>query len=142
MRAEFSAFKARVASGPVLTGRVYDTVRLNTDGTPVRDNYVVLTPSIPVLNDARYMVVETAVSAAVQTINAQVVATSRDGLLLLLEALQEVIGWTPDVPGRDCTPVSEVAGVEEGFEKFDRTARLYYIHTSYRFWSRPNGDES
>lgn len=137
MRAEFQAFRARLAAHSLLAGKVVDAVRLTDGGEPVRANYVVAKPAAPDrLGDDRYTAVQQAASRKRFTFDVRVVATAADGVLLLADAaIAQLVGHSLTVAGRSCDPIELVEGVEEGFE-FDRTARLHWVDLSFRFVSR------
>ena len=138
MRAEFNAFKTCLAAHTILSGKVDTVVRLNTDGSPVRTNYVIATPSVPDrLDDGRFTAPQQADSDRLLTFDVRTVAVDSDGVLLLTEAvITQVVGHELTVPGRRCERIRLVEGVEEGRVEFDRTARLFYVDMSFRFVSR------
>jgi hypothetical protein len=137
MKAEFAAFKARLESSPILAGKVYPIVRKTTDGSTVRDNYVVARSSKPDrVTDARFTGVDTFDSDRRYTYNVRVVAVDAGGLDVLGEAAaRTMLGATLTVAGRSCTPIELVPDVEDG-DGYDRTADLYYRDFGFRFWSR------
>lgn len=135
MRAHFDAFKALLEEPTILTGKVYSTVR-KTSGVPVRANYVVAFPDVPDLDDNRYTARQVREAKARYRFDVRVVAVDGNGLLLLTDAVLEVIDKTPVVPGRKCDPVSLVPGVEEGKGQYDLTTDLYFIDMSFEFVSR------
>ena len=136
MLAEFSAFKARLGGHTLLTGKVEPGARLK-NGEPVQDNYVIADPSVPFLDDARYLDGPDPEASAQHTFDVRVVATDTDGVLLLMDAaIEQMVGHALIVPGRVCDPVALVPPVEEGRVLFDRTTRLFYMDVSFRFWSR------
>ena len=137
MRAEFTAFSTRLAAHTLLSGKVYDAVRLTDAGEPVRANYVVAKPAGPDrLDDSRYTALQRASSARRFTYDVRVVAVDATGVLLLADAaVAQLVGHSLTVAGRACDPIELVEGVEEAFE-FDRTARLHWVDLSFRFWSR------
>lgn len=137
MRAEFTAFKTRLAAHSLLSGKVFDAVRLTDSGEVVRANYVVVRPAGPDrLSDARYAGLQAPASKRRFTFDVRVVAVDADGVLLLAEAaVAQMVGYSLTVTGRRCDPIGLVEGVEEAFE-FDRTTRLHWVDLSFRFWSR------
>lgn len=134
MRAHFDAFKALLEVPPALAGKVFSTVR-RTNGSPVRANYVVAFPDVPDLDDDRYQKVQSRDARARFRFDVRVVAVDGDGLLLLTDAVLQVIGKRPMVVGRDCGPVSLVPGVEEGKGRYDLTTDLYFIDLTFEVWS-------
>lgn len=136
MRAEFAAFKARMEESPKLAGKVHPIVRV-TNGQPVRANYVVAKSSPPDrLGDERWTLPQSFDSDRRYTFDVRVVTTDAGGLDTLGEAvLQQLVGHSLVVSGRNCYPISLVEGVEEG-DGYDRTSDLYFRDFSFRFWSR------
>lgn len=140
MRAEFNAFVTRLRAHTMLANKTDTVVRLNTDGTPVRTNYIVATPSSPVdLDDHRLSAPQRFESARALSFDVKVVAVDLDGLLLLQEAVQtQLIGHPLVVVDRSCSPMRLATDeLEEGRVKFDPTARLYYIVLTFDFESEP-----
>lgn len=136
MRGEFAAFKARLVESPILAGKVYPIVRV-TAGEPVRANYVVAKSSKPDrLDDNRFTAVQQYESDRRFTFDVRVVAVDVDGLDVLGEAvLRQLVGHSLIVPGRACSPITFVEGVEED-DGYDRVSALFYRDFSLRFWSR------
>lgn len=137
MRAEFTAYVARLEEASQLSGKVSRIVRKATNGTPVRANYVVARSSKPDrLGDDRLAGVQQFESDRRFTWDVRVVATSPDGVDVLSEAvLRQSVGFSLSVPGRTCYPIQLVEDVEEG-DGYDAAADLYYRDMSFRFWSR------
>lgn len=134
---EFSAFAGLLSADSILSGKVFDSIRVNTDGSPVRSNYVAAVPVVPREDDERYMAVPDADSSARHRVNVQVVAVDTAGLRLLSRRVRLVLGVTLTVTGRVCTPIRAVPGVDEGDARYDKVARLHYVHMTFEFWSRP-----
>lgn len=137
MKAEFAAFKARLETSPILAGKVYPIVRKTTDGSTVRDNYVVARSSKPDrVTDARFTSVDTFDSDRRYTYNVRVVTTAAGGLDVWGEEVARLLlGHSLVVPGRSCSPIELVPDVEDG-DGYDRTADLFYRDFAFRFWSR------
>lgn len=138
MRAEYTAFLARLRAHPQLANKTDTVVRFNTDGTPVRANYVVAFPAVPdELRDRRFTARQTVDSDRYMSFDVRVVAVDSDGLMLLVEAVMSLIDNVLTVPGRRCDPiVMATDGVEEGRVDYDRTSRLYFVDLTFEFWSR------
>ena len=139
MRAEYSAFLARVRAHSMLSNKTDTVVRTDAGGAPVRANYVVVFPAIPDgLGDDRYSALQRVESDRFMSFDVRVVAVDADGLLMLVEAVMaQLIGHALDVSGRRCDPIRMATdAVEEGTVKFDRDARLFYVDMSFEFWSR------
>ncbi|MBC8726060.1 hypothetical protein F6X37_32350 [Paraburkholderia sp. 31.1] len=137
MRAEFAAFKARISSHPVLSGKVHDVIRRTDSGTPIRANYVAVSYGRPDRLEGRYTQIVTAGNDRRYTWDVKVVAVNPDGLAILMEAvLDQMLGHELAVDGRKCTPITVVPDVDDN-SGYDRTTDLYYDTVSLRFWSRP-----
>lgn len=138
MRAEFAAFKTELGVPAVLSGRVFAAVRYTDAGELVRDNYVVAKPNFADIDDRRYTSLQRFGSAELCEFDARFVATTPDGVLLLLEAaLEHLLGRVLTVAGRVCDPirVDRTANDRTGMQ-FDKTARLHYLDTTFTFTSR------
>lgn len=133
--AHFEAVRALLAGG-ILASRVFDMVRMNGT-TAVRDNYVVLMFESSALDDDRYTVLQDVDSTARYRFDVRSVATSPSGARLYLDMVRaRLIGETPVVAGRACTPIRLVPPLEEGMLRHDADANLYHVVESFEFWSR------
>lgn len=138
MRAEFNAFKSELGVPTVIAGRVYSAVRYTDAGEPVRDNYAVAFPGVPDIDDGRYTSAQQYESTRLCEFDVRFVATTADGVLLWLDAaLKHLLGRTLTVANRVCDPirVDRSANDRAGMQ-FDKTARLYYLDTTFVFTSR------
>lgn len=136
MQAHYDALKALLATVALLTGKIYDAIRIS-NGDPVRENYIVLFPNTPAeLDDARYMVAQRADARARWRYDIRIVAVDAAGLLQLADAVLSLIGTTPVVAGRVCDRVALVPAVEEGKARHDSVTNLHYLDLSFEFWSR------
>ena len=139
MRAEYTAYVARLRDHPMLSNKTETVIRLTTGGEPARANYVIATPAIPFdLDDRRYTAPQEADSARFLSWDVRAVAVDADGLLQLMEAvITQSVGHVLTVEGRRCDPIRMATdAVEEGTVKYDRTARLFYVDASFETWSR------
>lgn len=139
MRAEFSAFVARLRAHTMLANKTDTVVRLTTGGEPVRANYIVASPGIPdSLGDDRYTAPQRPDSNRFLSFDVRVVAVDADGVLQLVDAvIEQTVNQVLTVTGRRCDPMRLATdAVEEGTVKYDRTARLFYVDLSIEFWSR------
>lgn len=141
--AHYKATRAQLAGGSVLADgipkpgdkRVYDVVRMNGD-KPFRDNYVILWPDSPRLDDGRFTALQRPQSTMRYRFDTRVVATSMDALLLFQDAVRErLVGVTIPVPGRVTGPVRLVAAVEEGRLLNDASANLLHVTETFEFLS-------
>lgn len=133
-----AAVRAVVTSVPMLATKTYDSLRKSENDDLVRANYVVLTPTIPARRRDRYMIRQRADSAARYRFDVRVVAVDVDGCMLLADAVQSIIGRTPEVVGRRCEPLALADAVEEGLMRFDREADLFYLDLTLEVYSRPS----
>lgn len=138
MLAEWTAFKTRIESLPMLTGKLHTTALRRADGAPARDNYLIAIPSVPRrLDDNRFTAPQQPDSDRELSYDVRMVAVDADGVLLLTNALiGQIVGHALEVTGRACTPIRLVEGVEEGRVEYDRAADLYYLDVTFRFMSR------
>lgn len=137
MKAEFDALRAAAKETAGFATKVETVVKVNADGSPVRGNYVVLSPSVPDLDDERYTAPQRADSTRRCRTDVRFVAVDTDGLLAMVEAIHgSLIGRTLVVSGRTCTRIRLLPGVEEGRVRFDATSRLVYLDETLEFWSR------
>ena len=137
MRAEAAAVKTRLSADSILSGKVYDSVRVSEGGDAVRANYVVVSFSVPEEETARFSAVTYADADREVVFNVQCVAVDADGVMLLVErAKAQLLGYMLTVAGRTCTPIRRLPDVEEGEIRYDRSARLFYVHMSFAFWSK------
>ena len=136
MRLHFNAFKALLLLIPILSNKIFTSVRL-TNGTPVRANYVIVFPDAPnELDDNRFTAPQSVDSKAKYRYDVRVVAVDADGLLLLADAVMSLIGKRPMVEGRRCDAIRLVPGVEEGKARYDSVTDLHYLDLSFEFTSR------
>lgn len=135
LTAHYNAFKALLAGG-ILSGKVHDGVRLNRDGSPVRDNYAVLMPTTPRLLDGRFMEVGDASADATYRFDVRYVGTTVAAVLMWQDAGRaRVLGKRLSVADRNCGPIRAVDGVEEDIYRRDQSADLFYVDETYEFVS-------
>ena len=138
MRAEYTAFKGRLADSPLLVGKVDTAVRVTNDGSAVRANYVIAFPSVGALDDERFTAPQTTDSKRAFSNDVRVVAVDADGLLLLAEAVQsQMVGHVLSVAGRTCTPMR--LDLDSDTVGYDKTARLFCIDMTFEFESMRTG---
>jgi len=138
MRAEFDAFKAALSTPPQLVGKVFEGTRTTDAGEPPRENYVVVQFGIPRFNDERYTAPQVYGSTRFYEVDVRFVATSHAGVMTLADAaLKHLLRLVLTVPGRVCEPIREdrTANDLQGVQ-FDKTARLFYLDTTFTFISR------
>ncbi|MBS1674641.1 MAG: hypothetical protein JSS74_11845 [Actinobacteria bacterium] len=140
MELEFAAFKALMAEDPTLADKIVTTVRRDSSGATVRDNYVVAKSGAPDrIDDARKSMVNTFDADRRYTWVVRVVATSDAGVDMIGTALmRQVVGKTLSVSGRSCTAIELVPDIDRP-DGYDRAADLLYRDFTFRFWSnRPS----
>src|SRR5690606_17915639 len=105
----------RLGADSILTGKVYDSVRVSEGGDAVRTNYVVVSFAVPEEETARFSAVTYAGADREVSFNVQCVAVDADGVMLFVErAKAQLLGHVPAVTGRTCTPIRRLPDVEEG----------------------------
>ena len=131
----YQATRVHLAVG-ILANRVYDVVRMN-GSSPVRDNYVILWPDSPRVDDQRYTAAQAPDSSMLYRFDTRVVSTSMAGLLQHQDAVRNrLIGQVIEVPGRVTGPVRLIPGVEEGRVLHDASSNLLHVTETFEFWSR------
>lgn len=126
-----AAAKARLEAHTLLTGAVDDVARLTIGDEAVRENYVVLTVTIPEYEDnnprsqgGRLTAEQSPAGDADLMIRVRVVAVDLDGVYLLMDAVSEqFLGPRLQVEGRSVTALTR----ELDDPVFDRVARLVYM---------------
>lgn len=108
MRQHFEAVKNRLLTDSALAAKgVHDTALVDTAGKPVAGTYVVLFGGIPdSFDDGRLTIVNKADSDAEYLFTCRAVSTTADGVRSISQKVMNLlIGWTPNVSGRKCTPI-------------------------------------
>ncbi|WP_413354028.1 hypothetical protein [Microbacterium sp. 1P06AB] len=137
MKAEFEALLAHEKTAPKIGSQIETVVRVNADGKPVRANYVVLSPTVPNLDDERWTSAQHADSTRRFRCDIRFVAVDTIGLLGMVEIIHaHTIGHVLDVPGRTCSAIRLLQGVEEGRVRFDRASQLVYLDETIEFTSQ------
>jgi hypothetical protein len=128
-----------LANGGVLSGKVFDTVRLNDTGALIRDQYVVLFHTTADPESERFNLPATMSNSALELeFDVRAVGTTARGAARTLEAfLTRTVGQTLTVPGRQVTPLT--VGVSGSRVQTDRSVSppLYYQDASVICVSRP-----
>jgi hypothetical protein len=138
----FDAFRLVLTGGILTTARISDSVRKNATGTPVRDNYVVVSDETPLRVKDRYTVQQQLNGRMRHRFDVRSVATAPSGRRMYQDAVHaNLIGALPVLMGRECTPIEAVEPLEEGRPKYDSTADLYFAIDSFEFWSWPTTDD-
>lgn len=133
-KAHYDAFRARMETVPQLAGKGHDGVRVNANGSAVRENYFVLFPSLPVsLESGRYSLPDSSESDARYVFDVRFVAVNATGLLVLADpGVAALLGHRLVVGGRNCTPIELDS---RGAAVFDPVANLHYMDVAFEFWS-------
>lgn len=103
----FAVVRARLNSDSALAGKGSDSVRVGTDGLPVRETYWVLFGGGPdELDDGADYAPQRADSDAEFVYTVRLVSVTTDAVLSMLSKVSALFaGWVPVVAGRSCTPV-------------------------------------
>lgn len=132
----FTAIRSWMSGAPTLSGKIEDTVRLAVADAAVRENYVILFPTTPTdLGDDRFTAVQSVDSRAVWEFDVRVVATSKDGIIQLMDVvIDRLVGHVLTISGRTCSRIT-LDPQETGEVEYDKTAQLYYVDISFGFTS-------
>lgn len=128
-----------LANGGALSGKVFDTVREDAQGTLVRDQYVILYHTTPEASSERFNLPATMSNSALELeFDVRAVGTTARGAARTLEAfLTRTVGQTLTVSGRQVTPLT--VGVSGSRVQTDKSVSppLYYQDASVLCVSRP-----
>lgn len=107
MRAEYAAVKAQINGDAALSGKGFDTARVDSTGLPIRDTYWILFGGAPdELGDGRLTGVQSADSDAEYLYTVRMVSVTTDGVLAGADKISgRLVGWAPVIPGRKCEPM-------------------------------------
>ena len=128
MLAEYAAVRARISAHPLLAGRGSDSIRMEA-GLPVRDTYWVLFGGAPdELDDDRLAAPQRADSDAEYVYTVRFVSTTHAAVLDGADkVMTQLIGWTPTIAGRSCSPIT----LDDGDTIVDADTRvnppLYFV---------------
>lgn len=102
----YNAVKARLELNAALSGKVSPSARLNAADNLVRDNYVIVFPTPPiVLDDDRFSKPQALDSDATFFVDVKIVAVDALGCALLTDAVMtQLIGHQLVITDRACTP--------------------------------------
>lgn len=132
MIAELAALKAQLATDSAI--RVYDAARRNTDGTLIRDTYLLLFPHPGDRDDDRLSAPQSPLSDTEFDHPIRFVSISSDGVLQLFSKVDAVLtGRRLVVSGRSCSPIELDADPVEA----DMTVNppLFYMNAAIAFKS-------
>lgn len=134
---EYAAVKTALAVGP-LTGRVYDTVRIDSTGNLVREAYAVLYGGTPDrLTDERYTAAQRPGSRAFYTYTVRAVAPDPGGVRAVTNtAINNLVGKTLTIPSRVCAPITLELG-DDVQEDESVTPPMFYSDTEFQLISAP-----
>lgn len=134
----FQSFKALIES---LAGipEVHTNIRRSTSGDPIRANYVVVwPPTIPSLDDGRYLASQRADSSARFRFDVMPVGTTPDAVMAFTDTiLAATVGHVFTVPGRRIDAARLVPGVEEGGAHYEHASDLHYTDFTIELRSSP-----
>lgn len=132
MRAHFAAVKARLEANSNLTGKVYNTLARNADGTLITTSYVILYGGTPdVLDDGRLASVQQATSDAEYLYTVRSVGSTADAALATASVVAtQLVGFVPTVTGRACGAIWLDDG---GPVQMDESLNppLFYVDSDY-----------
>lgn len=134
-KAHFDAVAARIEALAALAGKRHTAVRLDDSGDPVRANYVVQYPLVPILlDDQRYTARQSVTATVGYEFDVRAVAVDADGLMLMTGAVKsQLVDHTLVVAGRECWPIMLETPGEPA--RYDKTARLHYVDMTFNFRS-------
>lgn len=138
MLAHFAALKTLADAGS-LTGRIFDTVRVNDGGGLIQDQYVILYRSAPDVESDRFTKVANTGDVLTFEWDVRAVGTTAELAAATLEAfLVRVVGQSLTVSGRSCTPLT--VGVSGGRAVPDQSVKphLFFVDASVSCVSRPS----
>jgi len=134
----FNAIKARIEGDTALTGKVFDTVRIDDAGGLIRDNYVILyrSPADQVASN-RFNAVADSQAELTFIVDVRAVGTSAVQCGAVLDkVMTQLVGYRLVVAGRSCTPIRlESSGrvtADQSVKPF-----LFYADAGFEFVSRP-----
>lgn len=112
MITHYNAVKDRLEDASALSDKVFDSARLNADGTFVRANYIILFGGSPAeLGGDRQFRQQVADDNAVFDFTLRGVGTSATAARsMLMAAATQLVGWVPQISGRYCRPVRFTGG--------------------------------
>lgn len=134
----FNAIKARIENDAALTGKVFDTVRIDDAGGLIRDNYVILYRSGPdSYVNGRLTAVSQYASEANFIVEIRAVGTSTVSCGAVTDkVMNQLIGHILNVPGRVCSPITKDSSnkviTDQSVKPF-----LYYQDSAVEFVSSP-----
>lgn len=105
--AHFDAVKDRLEEHVALDGKVFDSARVNADGTYIRTNYVILFGGAPVeFGGDRQARRQIRNDNAIFDYTLRAVGISADIPRKLIDAIaDQLTEWIPQIPGRRCSPM-------------------------------------
>ena len=133
----YAALKVQIEAGQGLAGRVYDTVRLDANGTLIRDNYVVLYSPVPLAVPQDRATLPPSFAGVVEfESDIRVVGTTAATVRQMMPRVLAVVGQGITIAGRQAARLrlGDVGKVrpDESVKPF-----LYYADMSVEWTSRP-----
>lgn len=103
-QAHYDAVKVRLESDSRLDGKVFDSARINEDGTYKRDNYLILLGGLSELGGVRSVRRQIPDDDAAFEFTVEAVSTSPSTARELRAAARALlVDWVPQVEGRRCS---------------------------------------
>jgi hypothetical protein len=135
----FTALRARIEAGTGLAARVFDTVRMDTTGGLIRDNYVVLYAPVPVgTPQERFSQMQTFADTVEFEVDFRVVGVSPTAVRLTMSRVfTQLVGHGLTIAGRAPGKVT-VSGGSRIREDQSVKPFLYYADGSAEWVSRPS----
>lgn len=136
----YAAMKTRAEAEATLTGKVVNTVRVDNNGTLIRDQYVILFGGGPErLDDDRFTAPQKPTSKAEFVFPTRSVSVTPDGALAVATKLMnQFVGFTPTITGRICERIQLDEGSFSEVKIDDSVLPpLYFVDADYTLVTRP-----
>jgi hypothetical protein len=136
-RTHYAAVRERLNGGPILTGKVSDAARVNTETqVPLREQYVILSGGpADELDDDRLASVQDVDSDAEYLYETRSVGITPDGAMLVADEVSaRLIGFAPVIEGRSCGAM-ERDYVSRVTPDFGVKPAIYYVDQDFTLTS-------
>lgn len=133
----FTDLENRIASGEGMSGRVFDTVRLDGNGALIRENYVILFSPVALdIPQSRFTKVQTFEDDVEFEADLRVVGTTPATVRRMLSVvMRQLVGHLASAPGRQ--PAKVTLGSQDKVRE-DQSVKpfLYFANASVEWTSR------